>query len=487
MPQRLEQIQREEQVQQLSTVQVAMAHLLELPLTGLEERVRNEMDANEALEEADTPDLPGDAVFEGAGESGNGQEAGDEMADYLTLDDVPDYLLRQQDGREEEREVQIMASEGNFDDLYRQMGEHDLSERERRVLEYIIGSLDDDGYLRKELFTLVDEMAVYQGIDTNEEEMARMLALLQTFEPRGIGARSLQECLRLQVDSLETQSPHKELALELLDRSWEDFAAHHWDIVKRRLRINQAQLEQVVALLTHMNPKPGSALGGTAATQAPTVVPDFYVSVDSSGIPSVQLNSGEVPDLRVSRAFRDTMREYGGIKDKSLTPKQQDELLYARKKVADAQLFIELVRRRRRTLLSVMHSIVQIQTDFFVNDDDEELLVPMKLKDVADRAGVDVSTVSRVAGGKYVQTAYGVYPLKHFFSLQFTAETGEELSSRHVKAALQDVVREEDKRKPLNDEAIALELKRRGYPISRRTVVKYRDQLGIPPSRLRKK
>ncbi|MBR1732735.1 MAG: RNA polymerase sigma-54 factor, partial [Alloprevotella sp.] len=316
MSQRLEQIQREEQVQQLSAVQVAMARLLELPLTGLEERVRNEMDANEALEETEASDLPGDTAFEGAEERGGGQEGPDEMADYLTPDDVPDYLLRQQDGREEEREVQIMASEGNFDDLYRQMGEHDLSERERQVLEYIIGSLDDDGYLRKELFTLADEMLVYQGIDTDEEEIGRMLALLQTFEPRGIGARNLQECLRLQVERLEAQSPEKELALELLDHSWEDFAAHHWDAIKRKLRIGQAQLEPVIALLTRLNPKPGSALGGTAAAQAPTVVPDFYVSVDSSGIPSVQLNNGEVPELRVSRAFRETMREYGGVKDK---------------------------------------------------------------------------------------------------------------------------------------------------------------------------
>lgn len=491
MSQRLEQIQKEEQVQQLSAIQIAMAHLLELPLMDLQERVRNEMDDNEALEEADNSQTTDDVQERMEQDDAttdaetSRQEEIDAIADYLNADDVPDYLLRQQTCRDEAREIQLSAVEDAYEELHRQMSEHDLTEHEIQVMEYLIGSLDEDGYLRKNLETLADEMAIYHGVDTSTTEIESILAILQTFEPHGIGARSLQECLRIQVANPDNRSLYKETALRLIDTCWADFVAHHWDAVRRRLKVDQATLDQTILLLKHLNPKPGSALGTTNALEAPTIVPDFYVHVDNNGIPSVILNNGDVPELRISRAFRDTLREYGAYRNK-LNQQQTDELIYARRKVNDAQLFIELIRRRRLTLLSVMQSIVQLQADFFVNDDDEALLVPMKLKDVAERANVDISTVSRVTGSKYVQTAYGVYPLKHFFSSQFMTADGESLSSRQAKATLREVVRTEDKRHPLNDESIAAVMKEQGYPISRRTVVKYRDQLGIPPARLRK-
>jgi len=494
--QRLEQQQREEQVQQLSALQVAMARLLELPVADLEERVRNEMDDNEAIEEAggdfESDEATGEGEEIGEEAAGDGElgdrelpETSDEVADYLTDDDVPDYLLRQQNATEE-REFQLSAQGNSYDDLFRQIGEHDLTPHESTVLEYIIGSLDNDGYLRKDGDTLADEMAVYQNIDTDKEEIERLLGILHTFEPHGIGARSLQECLRLQLDTPDCRSDCKDLALRLVDKHFKEFAAHHWEVVQRRMKIDDNTFERVLQLLTRLNPRPGSALNDTSSASVPTVIPDFYVHVDDAGLPVVTLNNGNVPELRVSRAFRDTLKEYGTARQK-LTPRQKDELLYARKKVGDAQLFISLVQRRRTTLLDVMRAIVQLQKDFFVADDDESLLVPMGLKDVADRAGVDISTASRVTTSKYVQTDYGVYPLKFFFSSQFTAGSGEELSARQVRAALKELVEDEDKRHPFNDDELAAKLKEKGFPISRRTVSKYRDLMNIPVARLRKK
>lgn len=477
-------------------MQVAMARLLELPVADLEERVRNEMDDNEAIEEAGGDFEPQDeapesgaeeAAEETDGELGDRElpETSDELADYLTSDDVPDYLLRQQNATEE-REFQISSQGSSYDDLLRQIGEHDLTPHESTVLEYIIGSLDGDGYLRKDGETLADEMAIYQNINTDPAEVERLVGVLHTFEPHGIGARSLQECLRLQLDSPDCRSSCRDLAIELVDKHFKEFAAHHWDTVQRRMKLDDETFQRVVRLLTRLNPKPGSALDETASVSAPMVIPDFYVRVTEDGLPVVSLNNGNVPELRVSRAFRDTLKEYGAASRK-LTSRQRDELLYARKKVGDAQLFISLVQRRRTTLLDVMRAIVQIQKDFFVADDDETLLVPMGLKDVADLAGVDISTASRVTTSKYVQTDYGVYSLKFFFSSQFTAGSGEELSARQVRAALKELVDAEDKRKPLNDDELAARLKEKGFPISRRTVSKYRDVLNIPVARLRKK
>lgn len=498
MPQELIQTAREEQQQQLRAMQVAMSQLVEMPLMDLCERVRDEMEENEALEpaggdEADSSDAYGEekAATE---EDGADTEYADDYtpepatqsdaeADYLSPDDVPDYLLRQDNGAEE-REVQIAGSGNSYDDLYRQIGEHELSEREEEILRYLIGSLDDDGYLHKDLPTLVDEMCIYQNLDTTEGETERLLHLLQTFEPRGIGARNLRECLRLQLEDPDLRSESKALARQIVDRAFHEFTKHDVEALARRFKVTEAEAADALALLLRLNPKPGSALNDTAGVAAPTVVPDFYVEADQDGI-RVRLNHGDMPELRISRAYRDTVREYSG-RGASLTGPQKDAYVYARKKVADAQMFIELIRRRQHTLLSVMRAIADVQRDFFLGDDDEQLLVPMKLQDVADRAGVDISTVSRVKTSKYVETRYGTYPLEYFFSTQFTAGNGTELSQRHAMAALRDVVSEEDKRHQLSDQAIAERMKEKGFPISRRTVAKYRDLMGIPKSGLRK-
>lgn len=499
MPQELIQTAREEQQQQLRAMQVAMSQMVEMPIMDLCERVRDEMEANEALEPSG-----GDAGEDGADAYGDEKTTSDEgeadseypddyslepstqsdaEADYLTPDDVPDYLLRQNNGAEE-REVQIAGSGNSYDDLCRQIGEHDLSEREEDILRYLIGSLDDDGYLHKDLPTLVDEMCIYQNLDTTEAETEHLLRLLQTFEPRGIGARNLQECLRLQLEDPDLRSESKALALQIVSRAFSDFTKHNVEALARRFKVSEDEARAALALLLRLNPKPGSALNDTAGVAAPTVVPDFYVEADESGI-TVRLNHGDLPELRISRAYRDTLREYSG-RSAQLSAQQKDAYVYARKKVADAQMFIELVRRRQHTLLSVMRAITEIQRNFFIDDDDEQQLIPMKLQDVAERAGVDISTVSRVKTSKYVETRYGTYPLDFFFSTHFTAGNGEELSQRHAMTALREVISEEDKQHQLSDQAITERMKEKGFPISRRTVAKYRDLMGIPKSGLRK-
>lgn len=493
MPQKLEQTQTQAQVQQLSTLQVALAGLIELPVADLLERVQNEMMDNAALEEAapgTTDDDAGPTESDGPADPDDadpaaGGEIGDSLGDYMSEDDIPAYLQQRADEARWGREAQPAAGTSAYDELERQIGEHDLDEHQREVMDYLVGSLDEDGFLRKDLAALADEMAVYHNISTGVDELERMLAVLHTFEPRGIGARSLQECLRLQLLDPDLTSPWKAQALQVVDHCFRDFAARRWDAVCRRLGFDRDTMEHVRRVLTRLDPAPGRALGAAADDEAPAVVPDFFVSVGEDGRPQVELNRGEVPELRVSRAFRDSLRQYAARRT-TLTRQQREAYIYARQKVDAAQTFIGLVTRRRQTLTAVMQAIADLQQPFFAEQDDETLLRPLTLREVAARAGVDVSTASRVTGSKYVQTAYGLYPLRHFFSSQFTSAGGDELSAREVRAALRDIVDAEDKARPLSDEAIAAELGRRSLAVARRTVAKYREQMGILPARLRK-
>lgn len=494
MAQKLEQTQTTAQVQQLSPLQLALSKLLELPVADLALRVQNEMLDNAALEErAEEPESPeredpAEEADHTAAEDGDtyGDKGGvdDALGDYLTDDDVPDYLMARADAARVQNDMPAPDSVSFYDNLLRQIREHELTEHEARVLEYIIGSLDGDGLLRTPIPTLVDELAVYHNVETTEQEMERLLSVLHTFEPRGIGARSLQECLRLQLTDPDYASPFRAKALEVIDRCFDDFIHKRWENIMRRLGVGEAEFEKIRRELTRLNPHPGSALGEGVAMAAPTVVPDFFVTVEEGGDVRIQLNRGDVPELRVSRAFRETVDAYAAHRDK-LNREQRDAYTYARQKVEAAQVFIESLRRRRQTLYAVMAAIVQLQRPFF-DEDDETLLRPMTLKDVAERIGVDISTVSRVTGSKYVQTAYGTYPLKFFFSSQFVTDSGDELSSRRVKAKLRDILEAEDKKAPLSDQLLAQKLAEEGFPIARRTVAKYREQMGYPTARMRR-
>lgn len=503
MPQKIIQTQTAVQTQQLSLMQVALAQMVELPLAQFAERIQTEMIDNEALEEYDAGgNDPGGEVEsdmatgddtdtpqnedDGDGTANLPDDIGMAMGDYLNEDDVPDYLRERAESEGSAREYVMAAQNTFYEDLLRQIGEHNLSDHERDIMDYLIGSLDSDGFLRKDTSTLVDELAIYHNIYTYEVETERLIAILQTFEPRGIGARSLQECLRIQLSDPDNRSPWRKDALAVVDRCFKEFSGNRWDEVVRRLQFSPAQAEHVRHELLHLDPAPGRAFSESGNQAAPTVIPDFFVDTAGDGTAVVRLNTGDVPRLRVSQAFRESIRQYAGHEGK-LNREQREAYVYAQGKVKAAQGFIALVNRRRTTLLAVMQSIVDLQRPFFENDDDESLLHPMTLRDVAAHNGLDISTVSRTVSAKYVQTAFGVYPLKHFFSGQFTSAEGDELSVRQVKTALAQLVRDEDKQAPLSDEALAAALKRQGLTVARRTVAKYREALHIPVARFRKK
>lgn len=496
MAQKIIQTQTTAQVQQLSLAQVALSQMVELPLAQFAERVQNEMIDNEALEEADNERKAALDAADPSADSSNGgddevMDGGDAseisvaLGDYSSEDEVPDYL-RERAERTETGSEYVVADQGSFyEELQRQIGEHNLTDHESEVMDYLIGSLDSDGFLRKDALTIADELAIYHNIYTDAAEVDRLLALLQTFEPRGIGARSLQECLRLQLTDPDNHSPWRKDALAVIDTCYQEFAANHWDEVVRRMDFDDEQASHVRHELLHLNPAPGRAFGESSMESAPTVTPDFFVQIGPDGTATATLNWGDVPPLRVSQAFMDSIQQYANHSG-TLTREQQEAYVYAQGKVKAAQGFLLLINRRRQTLMAVMQGILDIQRAFFEGDDDEALLRPMALKDVAARAGVDISTVSRTVTAKYVQTLYGVYPLKHFFSGQFTSADGEEVSARQVKAALTEIINQEDKQSPLSDEALVKALQARGLQVARRTVAKYRDALHIPVARYRR-
>jgi RNA polymerase sigma-54 factor len=331
---------------------------------------------------------------------------------------------------------------------------------------------------------LCDELAIYHNIYTDQSELARLLTILHTFEPRGIGARDLQECLLIQLTHPDYHSPWQEQSIQVVEKYFKQFMAKRWDQIAERMQLSEDEAKHIQQELTHLNPSPGRALDDDDMQSAAAVTPDFFVMASDDGDIDIQLNHGDVPQLRVSRSFQDIVRNYSAG-NKNTSRQEKEGYIYARQKVESAQNFINLIERRQQTLLAVMHCIVELQRPFFL-DEDENLLRPLTMKEVAERTGMDKSTASRVVGGKYVQTRYGLYPLKFFFSTGFVSAEGEELSARQIKATLTEIIDAEDKAAPLGDEILAQMLKERGLPVARRTVSKYREQLGIPVARLRK-
>lgn len=521
MAQKLELTQQNRQTQQLSTMQIAVANLVELPITELVDKVRDEMLDNAALEEADDenaaghdrqPDSPDDHASkdhadddspsdnpdedyaEAAATDADSYEentelysaGGDEMGDYLSPDDVPAYLQERAEQGNARDEGRIAASTSFYDELQQQMGEHNLNAHQRTLMEYLIGSLDHNGFLTKEPATLADEMAIYHGVETTAEELEEVLKVLQRFEPRGIGARNLQECLRLQLTDPDHRTRYTAAALTVVDKYFKDFTSCRWDSLQAKLKLGDDDFAHVRHELTHLNPMPGRALSESNEVEAPTIVPDFFLRVTDTDDIQISLNRGDLPELRISPAFKESVEQYAGKDRRLLSRAQKDAYTYARKKVEAAQTFLTLLARRKHTLSTVMKAIADVQRDFFINDDDEAYLRPLTLREIAERVDMDISTISRVSNSKYVQTVYGTYPLRFFFSSQFTTGEGEELSQRKVMAALGDLLAQEDPTHPLPDEELAAKLKENGFNVARRTVAKYRDLLGYPTARLRK-
>ncbi|MGL5272941.1 MAG: RNA polymerase factor sigma-54, partial [Phocaeicola sp.] len=367
--------------------------------------------------------------------------------------------------------------------LHEHLAMQELNEIEKEIASYLIGSLDDDGLLRKELDTIMDELAIYQGIYTSPEELTTLLKIIQEFDPAGIGARNLQECLLLQIER-KPNSSLKTLQLAIIEKCCDDFTRKNKERIKQKLEISEESYQEAMSELVRLNPRPGSSLGETLGRGAQQITPDFIIESFEDGSIFINLNNKNVPDLRLSKEFTSLLEEHTNNK-KNQTKESKEALLFLKQKVDAAQGFINAVKQRQQTLLTTMQAIVNIQSAFF-REGDESLLKPMILKDVAERTGLDISTISRVSSSKYAQTNFGIYALKYFFSDGYTTESGEELSVREIKRILKECVESEDKLKPYTDDELAELLKEKGYPIARRTVAKYRQQLHIPVARLRR-
>ena len=516
------QIQEQIQTQRqgFSQMQLAFVRLLELPTEGVEERVRTELIENPALEIVDTTDsvtekygATDETDISGAymGEEEEEEDAPqaytnevDEedlaaLGDYSTPDDIPDYALADYAMYNDmsEREIPFTGSTSFLESMHEQLAESPLKEQECEMAEYLIGSLDDDGLLRKPLNAIVEELAIYRGIYTTEDELEAVLIVIQSFEPVGVGARSLQECLMLQLHA-KPHSEVKETAITILNRYYDDFSHKRWERIIEGMGISRMVFDQAIEELIRLNPRPGSAMSEAVGKGMQQIIPDFYIHVDDEENVTFTLNDGNMPDLRVSGSFERMIKEYSDQKE---TRESREALMFLRQKVEAAQAFIDLVELRRQTLVSTMGVIVKMQHDYLV-DGDESLMKPMLMKDVAEATGLDISTISRVSSSKYVETAFGIFPLKHFFgdsyrqpnfnrrrlAMEEDSDTmvEEQTTQRQIKAIIQRCVDNEDKNEPMTDEQLMEKLKEQGLNLARRTVAKYRQQLGIPVARMRR-
>lgn len=502
MAQKIIQTQSLQQTQTLSPQQVLQVRLLEMPVSELEQRVKNEIIENGALEESDhfseaddsyNSDTQDDAYETGEGGmeaysdlvSSPSKELKDALGDYRNSDEVPDYLLKNYPQNDTMETIEYSDTISFYEQMKEQMNECELTEKQKMLMEYLIGSLENDGLLKKPLSTLADELEVYHNEQTTVEELEQVLHILQDFEPAGIGARSLQECLQIQIRRDERfHTPLKQKEYRIVTQFYEEFTHKRWDKIQQRMKLTDQEVELLQKEIRKLNPRPGSSMGEIVGHNYQQVVPDFIVETDDDGTITMTLNQGDVPELKISDSFLDLLKQYDQGRQK-ISRSEKDALLYTKQKIEKAQIFIDAIRQRRHTLTVTMQAIIDLQRPFFL-EGDELLLKPMILKDVAERTGLDISTISRVSNSKYVQTNYGIYPLKWFFSDGYTTDDGQEIATRKIQNALKEIIENEDKKKPLSDEVLTQMLNQKGFPIARRTVAKYREQLGIPVARLRK-
>lgn len=481
----LKQRLSQKQLQRLSPQQIQLMKLLQIPTVALEQRIKEELEGNPALEEGVEKDEADEFADLDQQEEEYDDSADDEFGieDYLDEDDIPDYNLyaNNSSADDEEKEIPITGGASFQDLLLEQLGMRVLSEQQRVIAENIIGNIDDDGYLRREIFAIVDDLAFSQNIHSNEDEVEDLLEIIQGFEPAGVGARNLQECLMLQLQRKE-ETENVALAKQLIDKLMDEFSKKHYSKICQRLDITEDKLKEVLDVILKLNPRPGNSLSDTSKV-VQNVVPDFQIT-NTDGKLELTLNGRNAPQLRVSNEYKQMLKAYSEAKGKA-NKEQKDAVQFVKQKLDGAKWFIDAIKQRQMTLYGTMEAIMEYQKEYFLTGD-ETKLKPMILKDIADIVGLDISTISRVANSKYVETQFGTFLLKSFFSESLTTESGEEVSSREVKKILEDAVDAEDKRKPLADEKLAKLLKEKGYNIARRTVAKYREQLGIPVARLRK-
>jgi len=483
-------------LQRLSPQQIQLMKLLQVPTANLEERIKEELEDNPALELSDE-DNADDLTAEIKDEFETAEDEFEELdgsedeyenvdvSEYVSDsdDDIADYKTRDDNYPElDDKKVIPIKNETTFFDLLAsQLSMLDVDDHQYKIAEQIIGSLDDDGYLRRETSSIVDDLAFRQNIITTDQEVENIIKLIQQFEPTGVAARDLKECLLLQLYKKEEQGDYVLLAIKVLTKYFDEFIKKHYSKLQQLLALTDEQLKNVINQIIKLNPKPGGDVGDSNQKES-YVIPDFYI-LNNGGILELTLNGRNAPDLRISEDYKDMMKEYdrGAKKDK----RQKEAVQFIKQKIDGAKWFIDMIKQRQETLIHTMTSIMNHQYNFFLTGDDTEMK-PMILKDIAENTGLDISTVSRVANSKFVQTEFGTYRLKFFFSESLSTDSGEEVSTTEVKKILSDLIAAENKRKPLADEELTELLNEKGYNIARRTVAKYRELLNLPIARLRR-
>ncbi len=476
----LKQRLQQKLLQKLSPQQIQMIKLLEIPSMQLEQRIKKEIEENPALEEG--ADANEDDQYE---EKPVNEDEDFSIDEYVSTDDIPSYKLNAKNYTGGELKPDIPFSVGStFQDyLESQLGLRNLDDHKRLLANYLIGNLDDDGYLRRKLEAIVDDLDFTLNVKTTEEELLETLHIIQDLEPIGVGARDLQECLLLQIAAKDMNTPAVTVAYKILKYHFEEFTKKHFDKIIARLCITEHDLKEAIDEILKLNPKPGGSYSDPHSKVAEHIIPDFILENRDDEL-QLSLNSRNVPELRVSRTYNDMLQSYSESKGKS-SKQQKEAVTFVRQKLDSAKWFIDAIRQRQNTLMVTMEAIIEFQEAYF-QEGDETMLKPMILKDIADKTGLDISTISRVANSKYIQTHFGIYPLKYFFSEGLQTDSGEEVSTREIKKILEQCIEGESKRKPLTDDELAEILQKKGYQIARRTVAKYREQLNIPVARLRK-
>jgi RNA polymerase sigma-54 factor len=482
----LKQRLQQKLLQKLSPQQIQMIKLLEVPTLQIEQRIKKELEENPALEEGqDEEDIHSEEEEEEQFEEADKDQEEFTIDDYIEDDDIPDYRLQAKNySKDEDKRTEIPFSVGfSFHEhLESQLGLRDLTDKQKILGEYILGNIDEDGYLRRELINIVDDLAFLQNVETTESELEEVLKIIQDLEPAGVGARTLRECLLLQIEKRNNSQPSMNLAHTILDSHFEEFTKRHYDKIIARLGITENELKSAIDEVLKLNPKPGGVYSDPFNKTSQPIIPDFLLELSEDGF-DLHLNSRNLPELRLSSTYNQMLHAYS--KDKSQKKEMKDAVLFVKQKIDSAKWFIDAIKQRQNTLLLTMNAILEYQQEYFI-EGDETKLKPMILKDVAEMTGLDISTVSRVANSKFIQTHFGIFSLKFFFSEGLQTDSGEEVSTREIKRILQDCIENEQKRRPLTDERLTEILQEKGYQIARRTVAKYREQLNIPVARLRR-
>jgi len=484
----LKQALQQKLLQKLSPQQIQVIKLLEIPTIELEQRIKKEIEENPALEEGqEEEEYEKDEIEDPNSDDNISSDEREEnefsFEDYVEEDDTPSYKLNTSNYSKDDEKRDIPYSETStfYELLKSQLGLKKLSEKQIVLAEYILGNIDEDGYLRRELNSIADDIAFSQNIQTNEEELNEILEIIQDLDPAGVGARNLQECLLLQIKRKD-QTNNIKLAIEILENCFTEFTKKHYDKITKRLNITENQLKSAIDDILKLSPKPGDSVSDSNKN-IQTIIPDFILDYTDETF-QLSINSKNAPDLYINPTYTKMFHSYESNK-KINTKNQKETFLFVKQKLDSARWFIDAIKQRQNTMLLTMNAIIRFQEEYF-KEGDESKLRPMILKDIADLTKLDISTISRVSNSKYIQTHFGIYPLKYFFSEGLQTDSGEEVSTKEIKMILMECIEKEDKKRPLTDDKLAKILNKKGYQIARRTVAKYREQLNIPVGRLRK-